>query len=91
MSESTKPTSSYSPWKLSGLGLELLSSILAGAFFGWLFDRWQGTRPKGLIVGIICGLVVGMTELMRKAIKASREATAEYEARHRRAEEGDDA
>ncbi|MHC4975264.1 MAG: AtpZ/AtpI family protein [Planctomycetota bacterium] len=87
MTNTPDPNSSYSPWRLSGMGMELLSAILAGAFFGWLFDRWQGTRPTGLIVGIILGLIVGMTEFMRKAIRASRDAAADYEARHHRSED----
>jgi F0F1-type ATP synthase assembly protein I len=82
MTDHQPQSSSYSPWKLSGLGMEVLSAILAGALFGYFFDRWRGTKPTGLAVGMIVGLIIGMVDLMRKALKASRDATADYKARH---------
>ena len=53
MKDSQNQSSSYSTAKLTGLGMEVISAILAGALLGYLFDRWQGTKPTGLAVGMI--------------------------------------
>ena len=63
-------------WRLSGMGLELATHILAGALLGWVLDYWLNTEPTLLIVGTIAGVIVGMTEFIRTALKAQKKAVA---------------
>jgi F0F1-type ATP synthase assembly protein I len=41
-------------------GYSLIGAILFLAGVGYLFDRWQGTAPTGLIVGLFLGVIVGL-------------------------------
>lgn len=59
-------------WRLSGLGIEFASAIAAGGLAGWLFDQWQGTQPKGVLVGLIVGIVGGGYNLIRQAVAANK-------------------
>ncbi len=65
-------------WKMAGLGLEVSTHVLAGALLGWLFDKWQGTAPKGVTYGAIAGIVFGMWTLVRGALKLN----AQLDKRH---------
>lgn len=38
----------------------LLSSVLVIGGIGWLLDRWLGTAPWGLVLGIIAGNTCGL-------------------------------
>ncbi len=60
-------------WRMAGLGFQVASEVGAGALFGWLFDRWQGTAPTGLLVGSIAGIAVARWSLIRGALKLNRE------------------
>lgn len=40
-------------------GMELVTSIAAGAFIGWLLDSWLGTAPWFLIVFLLAGMGAG--------------------------------
>ena len=54
--------------KAFGIGTALVSSILAGAFLGWLADRYlihPRDTPWGLIAGFLLGCVSGFTNLIR--------------------------
>ena len=77
-------------WRLSGMGFELLSHILAGLILGWLVDRWAGTAPLWLLIGAGMGLAVGMAQFIRSALKANREALRRAR-EQRRAPDGDKA
>ena len=68
-------------WRLSGMGIELASHILAGVLLGWLLDKLFKTAPVWLVVGSITGLVVGMAEFIRSALKAQREAGEKHRRR----------
>lgn len=59
-------------WRLSGLGIEFASAIAAGGIAGWLFDKWQGTQPKGVLVGLIVGIIGGGYNLIRQAMAANK-------------------
>lgn len=39
--------------------------ILAGAFLGYLVDRWLGTWPFGLAVGLIVALGIAVRDMLR--------------------------
>lgn len=61
------------------LGFERASRIsLAGATFflpilaGVGLDRWAGSSPAGVLVGMALGLAVGMTQVIRLARDSAR-------------------
>lgn len=58
---------------MGSLGLEVSSQVLAGALLGWLFDKWQGTAPKGITYGAVAGIIFGMWSLVRGALKLNAE------------------
>ncbi len=58
--------------------MEVAAQVAAGALLGWLFDRWRGTDPKGLLVGSVIGIVVGLWSLIRGALKLNRELDRQY-------------
>lgn len=71
-------------WRLSGLGIEFASTIAVCGFAGWLFDRWRGTQPIGVLVGLIVGILVGGYNLIRQAIAANKREMERF----RRRDEG---
>ncbi len=78
------PNSSNAPdlWRLSGLGIEFVASIVGGGVIGWLLDRWLGTSPWLLVAGLFAGLVGGGYNFFRDAMAASRRAQADYRRDH---------
>ena len=46
-------------------GLSLFFSVAAMTGIGWLFDRWLGTEPWLLVVGLVLGAAVGFYEFIR--------------------------
>jgi len=46
-------------------GYSLIGAILLLGGLGYAFDRWQGTTPNGLVVGLLSGVVAGMYLLAR--------------------------
>ncbi len=69
-------------WRLSGLGMEFASAIAVGGLAGWLFDRWQGTQPNGVLVGLVVGIVGGGFNLIRQAMAANKRATERFRRKH---------
>lgn len=64
-----------SDWvRLSSLGFELLGAVGGFTLMGWLWDRYQGTSPWGVVIGAILGLIGGMYNLIRQSLIASKEA-----------------
>ncbi len=49
------------------LSTELVAGVVVGALLGWLFDRWLGTSPWGLIVFLLLGFAAGVLNVMRAA------------------------
>jgi ATP synthase protein I len=49
------------------LSAELVAGVVVGALLGWLFDRWLGTSPWGLIVFLLLGFAAGVLNVMRTA------------------------
>jgi ATP synthase protein I len=64
----------------SGVGLEMAGAIAAFALVGYWIDRWYGTDPWALVVGVILGLVGGLYNLVKQSLQAVREARVEDEA-----------
>lgn len=73
-------------WRLSGLGIEFASTIAVCGFAGWLFDRWRGTQPKGVLVGLIVGILVGGYNLIRQAMAANKREMEKFRRREEASE-----
>jgi ATP synthase protein I len=58
---------------MGGLGMEVAAQVGAGALLGWMFDRWKGTAPTGLLVGSLIGIAVGLWSLIKGALKLNRQ------------------
>jgi F0F1-type ATP synthase assembly protein I len=39
--------------------------LLAGAFLGWLFDRWLGTWPLGIAIALFIALGFAVRDMLR--------------------------
>ena len=51
--------------------LSLFAAVLSGLIAGWLLDRWLGTKPWLLVVGLVLGSAAGFYELVRASSKLS--------------------
>ncbi len=69
-------------WRLSAMGFELASHIVAGGLIGWLVDWLAGTTPTGVIVGLVLGVITGMLMFIRGARKAAQDAVKTDLAEH---------
>jgi ATP synthase protein I len=50
---------------LSGVGLTLVISTVLGLVGGYYLDRWLGTGPWLLLVGLLLGIAAGFVNLFR--------------------------
>jgi ATP synthase protein I len=50
-------------------GLVLFSSVVSLCGAGWLLDRWLGTKPWLLVIGIVLGAVAGFYQFIRLTSK----------------------
>jgi ATP synthase protein I len=48
-----------------GAAVSLFAAVVGGLIVGWLLDRWLGTGPWLLVVGLILGAVGGFYEFIR--------------------------
>jgi len=46
-------------------GYTLIGAIALLGAIGYGIDRWRGTAPWGLVIGLLLGIVVGFYELAR--------------------------
>jgi ATP synthase protein I len=51
--------------------LTLFASVASMCGIGWLLDRWLGTNPWLMVVGLILGAAVGFYEFVRLTSKLS--------------------
>lgn len=49
------------------LSSEFISAIVVGAILGYLFDRFVGTAPWGMIVFLLLGFCAGVLNVLRSA------------------------
>lgn len=49
------------------IGVELVVSTVAGGAIGFFLDRWIGTKPWFMIVGILFGAAAGFRSVYRIA------------------------
>ena len=47
----------------------LFASVAAFCGLGWLLDRWLGTQPWLMVLGLILGAVAGFYEFVRLTSK----------------------
>lgn len=47
----------------------LFGAVVGGLIVGWLFDRWLGTSPWLLVVGLLIGAAGGFYEFIRATSK----------------------
>ena len=50
---------------LSGVGLTLVISTVLGLYGGRVLDRWLGTSPWLMLVGLLLGIAAGFLNLFR--------------------------
>lgn len=50
---------------LSGVGLTLVISTVLGLYGGLALDRWLGTSPWLMLVGLLLGIAAGFVNLFR--------------------------
>lgn len=48
-----------------GLSAQMVASTLVGALLGWLLDRWLGTGPFALVLGLFLGGAGGIVTVWR--------------------------
>ena len=51
--------------------ISLFAAVLGGLIIGWLLDRWLGTWPWLLVLGLVLGSVAGFYEFIRATSKLS--------------------
>lgn len=51
------------------IGLELVVSVVIGAVLGYGIDRWLGSEPWAMIVGLFLGGIAGMLNVYRMAMR----------------------
>ena len=49
------------------LSSEFIAAIIVGALLGYLFDRFVGTAPWGMIVLLLLGFCAGILNILRSA------------------------
>jgi ATP synthase protein I len=49
----------------AGASYTLVGGILLLGGIGYAVDRWQGSAPWGLVIGLALGIVVGFYELVK--------------------------
>ena len=49
------------------IGVELVVTTLVGTFLGYLLDRWLGTEPWLMILGVLFGSAAGFRNVYRVA------------------------
>ena len=50
-------------------GITLFASVAAFCAAGWFLDKWLGTQPWLLVVGIVVGSAAGLFEFVRLSSK----------------------
>ena len=71
------PSGEQGTWKalgeLSSIGLTLVISTVIGLAGGYYLDRWLGTTPWLLLIGLVLGIAAGFVNLFRSVGRAERD------------------
>jgi len=49
----------------------LFAAVVSGMLVGWLLDRWLGTKPWLLVVGLVLGAAAGFYQFVRASSRLS--------------------
>ena len=64
--ESGRAAANSSAWGVGArVGVELLSALVVGLGVGWALDRWFGTTPLLLVIGVLLGGAAGIANVWR--------------------------
>lgn len=55
--------------EFAGIGLANAVCIFGGGALGWLVDRWLGTLPAFVLLGMVSGIVLGITGTYQRVRK----------------------
>jgi ATP synthase protein I len=71
------PSGEQGTWKalgeLSSIGLTLVVATVIGLVAGYYADRWLGTKPWLLLIGLGLGIAAGFVNLFRSVKRAERD------------------
>ena len=71
------PSGEQGTWKalgeLSSIGLTLVVATVIGLVAGYYADRWLGTKPWLLLIGLGLGIAAGFVNLFRSVTRAERD------------------
>ena len=71
------PSGEKSTWRalgeLSSIGMTLVVATVLGLVAGYYADRWLGTTPWLLLLGLGLGIAAGFVNLFRSVKRAERE------------------
>jgi ATP synthase protein I len=71
------PDEQYSSWKalgeLSTVGITLVLATVIGLAGGYYADRWLGTSPWLLLIGLGLGIAAGFVSLFRSVKKSEQD------------------
>ncbi|TIX91864.1 AtpZ/AtpI family protein [Rhizobium sp. P44RR-XXIV] len=62
------------------LSSEFIAAIIVGAVLGYVFDRFAGTTPWGMIILLLLGFCAGVLNVLRSAGKVATPALDERRA-----------
>jgi ATP synthase protein I len=72
------PSGEESSWKalaeLSSIGMTLVLATVIGLAGGYFLDRWLGTSPWLILIGLGLGIAAGFVNLFRSVKRAERNA-----------------
>ena len=60
------------------LSSEFIAAIIVGAVLGYVFDRFVGTAPWGMIILLLLGFCAGVLNVLRSAGKVATPALDEH-------------
>jgi ATP synthase protein I len=71
------PAGEKDTWKglaeLSSIGMTMVLATVIGLAGGYFADKWLGTTPWLLLLGLGCGIAAGFVNLFRSTRAAGRE------------------
>ncbi|MBI2158838.1 MAG: AtpZ/AtpI family protein [Candidatus Rokubacteria bacterium] len=71
------PSGEKGTWRalgeLSGIGITLVVATVIGLAAGYYADRWLGTAPWLMLLGLGLGIAAGFVNLFRSVSRAERE------------------